>query len=209
MKITYALCEFIGAVIGDGNLWTDGSRYRIELTGDPNLDWTYYEYLSQIAFKLFGKKPYHLRKRQKGIRFRLQSKYAFQIFRELGMPIGEGKSLSVEIPRLIIEKGWDYSKWTIRGIMDTDGTLFFSKKTYKQPIYPTLEIRTHSIRLASQITEILRQNGFRARPRGNKKRGYHVALYGKEMLEKWIEEIGFSNKRHFDKLLKHKIYMNK
>ncbi len=60
---------------------------------------------------------------------------------------------SVEIPKLIIEKGWDYSKWTIRGIMDTDGTLFFSKKTYKQPIYPTLEIRTHSIRLASQITE--------------------------------------------------------
>ena len=127
----------------------------------------------------------------------------------MGIPVGEGKSLSVEIPRLIIEKGWDYSRWTIRGIMNTDGTLFFSKKTYKQPIYPTLEIRTHSIRLASQITKILGRNGFRARLRGNEKRGYHVALYGKKMLEKWIEEIGFSNKRHSDKLLKHKIYMNK
>jgi len=55
LKITYALCEFTGAVIGDGNLWTDGSRYRIELTGDPELDRTYYEYLSQIAFKIFWK----------------------------------------------------------------------------------------------------------------------------------------------------------
>lgn len=110
----------------------------------------------------------------------------------------------MQIPMAILEKGWNYVKWTIRGIMDTDGTLFFSKKTYKLPVYPTLEIRTHSRTLASQITDVLLQNGFRARPRGNEKRGYHMALYGKKMLEKWIEEIGFSNPRHMNKLQKHK-----
>jgi len=104
----------------------------------------------------------------------------------------------------ILEEGWDYVKWTIRGIMDTDGTLFFSKKTYRLPVYPTLEIRTHSRKLALQITGVLQQNGFRVRPRGNEKRGYHVALYGKKMLEKWVKEIGFSNQRHINRLLRYK-----
>jgi len=190
----------VGAVIDDGNLWTDGSRYRIELTGDPRLDWEYYHYLLDKVFHLFGKRPYPLRIRRKGLRFRLQSKHAFQALTKLGIPVGEGKAHKVEIPKQILEKEWSYAKWTIRGIMDTDGTLFFSKKTYKLPIYPTLEIRTYSRNLASQITEILRQNGFRARPRGNEERGFHVALYGVKMLEKWIKEIGFSNSRHTNRL---------
>jgi len=84
--------------------------------------------------------------------------------------------------------------------MDTDGTLFFSKKTYKNPIYPTIEIRTCSKLLAIQITELLKQHDFRARLRGNQEEGYHVALYGKEMLNRWVKEIGFSNSKHLNKI---------
>ena len=91
--------------------------------------------------------------------------------------------------------------------MDTDGTLFFSKKTYKLPIYPTLEIRTYSRKLACQLAESLCQNGFRARLRGNEKGGYHVALYGPKMLEKWVKEIGFSNPRHINKLRRFKSFI--
>jgi hypothetical protein len=72
------------------------------------------------------------------------------------------------------------------------------------PVYPTIEIRTYSRNLASQITEILRQNGFRARPRGNEEKGFHVALYGCRMLDKWMKEIGFSNARHINKLQRYK-----
>jgi hypothetical protein len=203
LTITQELCELVGAIIGDGNLWTDGSRYRIELTGDPSLDWAYFVHLSKIAFALFGKRPYDLKKRQNGVRLRLQSKDAFRVFADLGIHAGR-KSLSVRIPTQILDKGWTYVKWTLRGIMDTDGTLFFSKKTYRFPLYPTLEIRTHSRLLASQITDVLRNRNFRPRPRGNEKRGYHVALYGKRMLEKWVKEIGFSNPRHLSRLKEHK-----
>jgi len=204
MKISHGFCEFVGAIIGDGNLWTDGSRYRVELTGDPHLDWAYYEYLSNIALQLFGNKPYPLKERQNGVRFRLQSKHAFKELTKLGIPVGEGKSSLVQIPKQILKRRWHYVRWTLRGIMDTDGTLFFSKKTYKLPVYPTLEIRTHSRMLALQITDVLQKNGFRARPRGNDKRGYHIALYGNKMLEKWVKEIGFSNERHINRLRKHK-----
>jgi hypothetical protein len=204
VSISSSLCEFVGAIIGDGNLWTDGSRHRIELTGNPTLDRAYFIYLSKIAFKVFKKRPYLLKIRERGLRFRLQSKHAFDILIELGIPAGKGKFSKVKIPEQIIAKGWNYVKWTIRGIADSDGTLFFSKKTYKSRIYPTIEIRTCSKELALQITKILRQRDFRARLRGNEKIGFHVALYGHKMLRKWMNDIGFSNTRHSSKLQEHK-----
>ncbi|MCW4047936.1 MAG: hypothetical protein NWE99_10345 [Candidatus Bathyarchaeota archaeon] len=201
------MCELIGAIIGNGNLWTDGSRYRVEITGHPQLDKEYFDYLSTIAYHLFKKKPYPIRVRQRGLRWRLQSKEAFTVLAGLGLPVGQGKSYKVTIPEQILQKNWDLIRWTIRGIMDTDGTLFFSKKTYDYPIYPTIELRTASKKLSNQLETILLQNGFRARPRGNEKEGFHVALYGLEMLKRWMTAIGFSNPKHTNKILKQKTFI--
>ncbi len=93
--------EFVGAIIGDGNLWTDGSRYRIELTGDPILDRSYFNYLKGISYKLFAKEPYNFRVRYGGLRFRLQSHNAFVIFLRLGMKSGK-KARTVGIPEKIL-----------------------------------------------------------------------------------------------------------
>lgn len=99
-----------------------------------------------------------------------------------------------------MKEKWGLSKWTVRGIMDTDGTLFFSKKTYNEPIYPTIELRTCNRKLANQIEALLSKQAFRARLRGNENEGFHVALYGREMLKKWVDEIGFSNSKHANKV---------
>ena len=141
--------------------------------------------------------------------FRLQSKYAFDTLnKNLGIFAGRGKARNVKIPNTIIEKGWKYTKWVLRGIMDTDGTLFFSNKTYKVKIYPTIEIKTFSKDLASQINDLLKQKGFRAKMRGKQERGFDVALYGYNMLYKWINEIGFSNERHINKLKRNNLYIS-
>jgi LAGLIDADG-like domain len=195
------MCEFVGAIIGDGNLWTDNSRYRVELTGDPKLDRSYFEHLSKLAVGLFDKEPYDLKVRQKGLRFRLQSKVAFEQITGLGIIAGNGKARNVTIPKVITARGWNYVKWTLRGIFDTDGTLFLSKKTYGTAIYPTLEIRTYSKELGKQIDYLLKERGFRSRLRGDDRLGFHIGLYGFEMLQKWSHEIGFSNPRHINKYL--------
>jgi hypothetical protein len=207
VEISPDLCELAGAIIGNGNLWTDGSRYRVEITGHPQLDKEYFNYLSKISHRLFKKKPYPLRVHQRGLRWRLQSEEAYFSLLKLGIPAGKGKSHKVTMPDSIMQKEWNFVKWTMRGIMDTDGTLFFSKKTYDNPIYPTIEIRTCSRTLANQMTMILQQNGFRARLRGNKTEGYHVALYGSNMLNRWMKEIGFSNPKHMNKIQARKTFI--
>ncbi|MDE1868919.1 MAG: hypothetical protein KGH60_03070 [Candidatus Micrarchaeota archaeon] len=213
MEITEELCEVVGTVIGDGNLWTDGKRYRVDMTGHPDLDMDYFKHLSSRFYTLFGKMPYaiHVREHKKGrwLHMRLQHKVAFDTFVGLGIHAGYGKAKHVAIPKRILKAGWRYSKYTLRGIMDTDGTVFFSKKTYKAAIYPTLEIGTISKGLSAQINGLLLEHGFRARARvfqrGRYNPEYKTALYGYGMLKKWMDEIGFSNNRHINKLVSHNL----
>ncbi len=214
-KITQDLCEIAGAVMGDGNLWTDGSRYRIEMTGDSSNDKDYFLYLRRKMHHLFDKEPYPIRVRHfnghNWITLRLQPESAFNNLTELGIPHGSGKARKIMIPKTIMEKGWKYSKWTVRGLWDTDGTVFFSKKTYSTRSYPTLELTTMSEKLAMQLEELLNSKGFRAHTRGDAttKNRYRVAIYGKPMLIKWMNEIGFSNKKHLAKFKAYKrLYIN-
>ena len=103
----------------------------------------------------------------------------------------------MKIPEIIL-KDWNLAKHTIRGIMDTDGTVFVSKKLWVEK-YPTMEITTTSPTLAKQLRKILLQQGFKV---GNIRASlsklsvriaYQVPLYGKENIRKWLDKIGFSN----------------
>lgn len=109
IEISPELCEFVGAMIGNGNLWTDGSRYRVELTGDPLLDKAYFDYLSELACSLFEKNPYPIRVHQRALRLRLQSKSAYTFLTELGIPSGSGKAREVRIPERIVNEKWNWS----------------------------------------------------------------------------------------------------
>ncbi|MGI0141565.1 MAG: LAGLIDADG family homing endonuclease [Candidatus Micrarchaeales archaeon] len=175
------------------------------MTGHPINDRRYFEYLWVLEYLTFGKSPHEIKIRSGALRMCLQYKPAYTTLTALGVYPGKGKALNVTIPETLVKKGWKYTKWVLRGIMDTDGTLFFSKKTYKTAIYPTLEISTSSKNLAIQINTLLLEKGFRSRirkygrPGGNDE--FHVALYGHAMLRKWIYEIGFSNRRHINKLV--------
>ncbi len=189
-------------------MWTDGARFRIGLTGHPILDRGYYNYLSEIAYRTFGKRPYKFKVHYGGLCFILQQKGAFLFLKKIGLPSGP-KARTITIPKPILRKGWKYTRCTIRGIFDTDGTLFFSKKTYKEPVYPTIEISTSSGALARQLSDILCRHSFRVSMRRHLREystgaEYHIAMHGVKMLEKWFNEVGSSNSRHMDKFLKYK-----
>lgn len=99
---------------------------------------------------------------------------------------------------LEIAENWNLAKWTIRGIMDTDGTVFVSKKPGIEK-YPTMEITTTSRLLAEQLRKLLLEQGFRvgnireSLSKMSKRIAYRVPLYGKGNIRKWLKEIGFSN----------------
>jgi len=119
------------------------------------------------------------------------------LINDMKMFHGKGKCQHITIPQEIY-KNWNLAKHAIRGIADTDGSIFVSKKPGIEK-YPSIEITTTSVNLANQLKEILIKIGFRITLREGKRkqpRGlipYRIGLYGKRNLKKWMEEIGFSN----------------
>lgn len=100
------------------------------------------------------------------------------------------------IPNKILND-WNNARHAIRGIADTDGSIFTADKP-GSPHYPSIEITTTSIELADQLKSILEKNGFNvaniwSNQRDGNRTAYKVALNGRKNLEKWMDQIGFSH----------------
>ena len=205
MNITPGMAEIVGIYIGDGHIYREGNKFQIGFTGSPRTDRELFEKLQELIFKEWNKEA-KIKFRERALRMVFRSKEISNfLIRELGLPYGEGKCEKVEIPKVIL-KDWNLARHTIRGIMDTDGTIFVSKKPRVKK-YPTMEITTTSPVLAEQLREILLEQGFRVgnirrfKSKLSKRMSHRVPLYGKENVRKWINKIGFSNKYKRDRAI--------
>ncbi len=202
------LYELIGLIIGDGSImygWKskEGKKhYRLYINGDIKDDIEYFKEVSRLVFRICGKKP-KIRASYKLNDTRLElyiynKNFVEYLINKLKLDYGK-KTFIVTIPRKFTK--WRYSKHVLRGLFESDGSLYFSKSriTIKYPSYPRIEIRTVSKRLAHQIYTILKQRKFNVQFMITKYNDFKIYLSGKIMLQKWIEEIGFSNKNTISK----------
>lgn len=206
MKTTSEECELIGAIIGDGNIHKKHNRYSVGFTGNPITDKEYYKRIKFLIEKIWNKNV-NICFRENGIRIRFYSKPIVErLVVDFGLPYNSGKCFTVKIPSCI-ENDWNLTKNTIRGIADTDGSVFTANKP-GSPNYPSIEITTSSKNLAIQIKSILSNNGFRVaniwsyKSKNSREMSYKVPLNGKHNLRKWINEIGFSNPYKLNRALK-------
>ena len=197
MKINKELAELIGVIIGDGHIHRHNNSYRIGFTGSPITDKDYFKIVKKLIWNVWSKEV-KIIKRARGLRITFGSKKVFEeLVCDFGLPFGEGKCERVKIPERIA-KDWRLAKHTIRGIVDTDGSIFTANKPGSLN-YPSIEVTTSSYPLALQIRLILRQKGFRVakiwsyKSKLSKRTTYKVPLNGKKNVAKWLKEIGFSN----------------
>ncbi len=191
------IAELVGILIGDGYIYRKNNKYQIGFVGNPITDKELFFRIQKILLEEFNKES-KLTFRERGLRFVINSKEISNfLVNGLRIPYGEDKCEKVIIPKVFMND-WKLSRKVLRGIMDTDGTVFVSKKPGIEK-YPTMEITTVSQKLAIQIKKILDEQGFRvgnirkSLSKMNKRFAYRVPLYGKNNLKKWLKEIGFSN----------------
>ena len=196
MNLTEGIAEIIGILIGDGYIYSKNNKYQIGFVGSPKTDVELFNHLQKLILNEWNK-PSKIKLRERGLRLVINSKEICNFLtKELSFPSGKNKCENVFIPEEIL-KDWNLSRKTLRGIMDTDGTIFVSRKPGIEK-YPTIEITTTSKILAEQLKKILEEKNFRvANIRIFRKEGkrivYRVALHGKGNVKKWLEKIGFSN----------------
>ena len=189
--------ELIGAIIGDGFIHRHKNSYRIGLVGNPITDKEYFEKL-KVLIKEVWHKEVKIVNRERGLRMTFGSKEVFyELVNELGMCYGKDKSENIQIPKEIIDNQ-KIVKDTIRGIVDTDGSIYTANKPGSLN-YPSIEITTSSPVLAKQLKETLEKENFRVakiwsyKSKLSKRTTYKVPLNGRENVRRWVSEIGFSN----------------
>ncbi len=206
-SITEELAEETGLHIGDGTMNFYQKKETIKgsysLRGHPIDDKTHYD----TGIMPLYKKLYDLRTLPRlmpstGV-------YGFQKWSSLlvafkhqllGLPLG--KKINICIPNFFIQNH-SLQKGVIRGIFDTDGTIYLQPKYGK--LYPRIEIGTISHPLALQLTSFLNRLGLRATVYLDKKNNlqwsdlYKVSVRGVPMLHQWIKTIEPHNPKHLHK----------
>ena len=188
--------ELIGAIIGDGHIHKKHPKYYFGITGNTKTDCLYFTKLASLIGRVWNKKA-RVFESSGGLRIRVYSRALVEkLTEEFALPFNDNKCYSVSIPENFA-RDFGKAKHILRGIADTDGSVFVSYKP-GSPKYPAIEITTVSEKLSSQIKDILLKGGFRATRHISHSKletcdCYKVCLYGKANLKKWISEIGFSN----------------
>lgn len=190
-------------MIGDGCLlyYPKHRIYGIEITGNATEETDYYDKIARFIKNEFNlKSRIYVKHQPLGLALKLvvYNKKLAEFMLNCG--ITTNKTYTIKISDEFLT--WKKSKFILRGIFETDGSLYFSKSKTKtdKPSYPRLEIKTASFCLAKQIMEILNKNGFKAHCHQNGSTKV-VYLSGVNMLEKWVKEIGFNSNKNTSKYL--------
>ncbi len=194
--------EFYGALLGDG--WLSKLKYKnkmiylIGISGNRSLDREFLLYLKDNINKLFNRNAY-LKERTKhnSIELNFAHKMLINLLHtQLDFPIG--KKIDLRISDKIYNLGYEKIKHVIRGIFDTDGHFYFDKTPVGKP-YPCIGLTMKAPRLMKQIHDILIKEGFKAYH--NKSESVErIRLKGRRQIDRWMKEIGSSNKRNLDKI---------
>jgi len=211
------LAEDIGFHLGDGylgNYSTKSNPHKYELTYGGNLtdEYDYYNsILLKRKFKLFGAK-FIIRKNEikNSITCRSLSK-ALVTFYENTIGIKSGKKLSATIPDIILKANKNIQISFVRGLIDADGCLTFSKKYKRVSYYPIIEIGLVSKGIIDGLKLILKRLGFSfssfiKQPNQNYRcvrAQFCISLSGVCNLEKWMNLIGFKNRKN---IVKYKLW---
>ena len=202
-QLNLEICELIGAFIGDGYLTNSRYTYTFGISGNKQLDEDYLKNYIKPLIKRnfpFTEPRLHYRSDENTLMLRVNSKRFYDFFVSLGFNKGE-KSKTVKIPESMAENE-AYMNATIRGIFDTDGCIFFDKRSrYKKP-YPRITLQMVSPELIKQLQTYLSKQ-FMIYSREYHRHGEYrgcVEIYGSGQLESFLKKIGLSNRRHLSKI---------
>ncbi|MFH1391805.1 MAG: LAGLIDADG family homing endonuclease [Candidatus Diapherotrites archaeon] len=198
MPLNEKLCEFLGAFIGDGFTNAYNRNYMTQFAGHSKLDANYYNNLIvPYAKQLFGfEKPY-VRTKANALWVTFYSKRLFELMtKRFRFPAGK-KSASVLIPEEVLDSGNTNICALLRGLFNTDGGVHFDKrKIYKTP-YMRIELHMKNEQLIKQVFAELTRLGINAKINSSNTR---VQINTTKAISTYLEQIGFSNKRHMDRI---------
>ena len=197
------LAEFVGIMLGDGligiykckHMNKIKTQYQVKVTLDSrNIQYT--DYVVDLFKKIFGIEPkLNYKKSENTVDIRCFKKELLIFLTEkVGLKLSP-KWNNVLIPKYYLIS--PYNKLVLKGLFDTDGCLSIFKNN--NVLYPRLELKVSPSPMQKQVADILKERGFRFTIQNLERGKIRIRLSGKSQLEKWLVDVGFSNKIHLEK----------
>ena len=212
MKIDGDMAELLGIHVGDGCISVNSRYKEYYLGGDIKEEkeyhdkWVSYLFNKKVMFPLYKKKVQYKEHPKVGVYgFYIFDKKIVDFFNKFG--IKSGSKINIEIPKEI-RINLKLAKRFLRGLFDTDGTIYFDKNNsakIRVNNRPIIKLGTVSEKLNNQVFDLFVKMNFHPRKKvpykgkRDKNKVYTVLLYRKNDILRYIEEIGFKNPKHYTK----------
>lgn len=187
-QLTFSIAEIAGRHCGDGCCIASTNKdYRVTLTETQSLIQNHNKQIKSI----FGLEP-SVEKVTKTIsKSIVNSKVYYRFFTKI-LKIPSGKKTAIaEEPEIIKKSSLEFRKYFVRGLIDTEGSLYFDK-TNRTWI---LEIHMINKNLISTISEVLEKTGLKYRML-TKKNSYSLRIVGKNNIKKYFMTFGTLNGKY-------------
>ena len=184
------LAEFIGILLGDGCLC---SRFQVSIAFNTETDRAYGFYLQSLFRTLFDlSATIQYRPPSRGGNVVASSRTLVEYLQKLGLVNGNKVLHQVDVPEWIWT-GSDYQQACLRGLMDTDGSVYSYQHTvYGRPYTHTaLCFTNRSYPLLDFVEGTLKVNGYRPT-----RTGFRVYLYRRIEIGRYFSDIGTHNSKH-------------
>ncbi len=200
-KRSERLAELIGAILGDGNITSikKGKKirvYQVSITGHKELDKNYHiDYLANLFDELFSlKSKERVSKNNNTRNLVISSKQLINYLIENELKPGNKIRNQVTIPSWIKNKK-NYLKACIRGLIDTDGSIF--RMSNQDPQLLRISFTNYNKTLLKDVKDSFILLGFNPSKIIKEKQ---IFLSRKKDISKYLKDIGFSNNKHINRL---------
>lgn len=191
-----ALTELIGVLIGDGGI----TNYQVRITLSRDTDRAYATFIKKLVTQVVGETPaWYEYRRDNTIVLCLSGAEIVRKLVKLGLVKGNKIRQNVDIPRWVW-KNQEYQKACLRGLIDTDGGVYFHRHTTNGIRYRNLGLcfASGSKQLIRSASKILKNFEIKHSVSGRR-----IFLYDLGEVKRYFLIIGSSNPKHNKRLQLH------
>jgi intein/homing endonuclease len=208
------LAEILGMHCGDGCISITPRYKEYALCGDITEEKEYYKKRVVPLFNEIIALPL-LKNKIKAKKYPKMGVYGFLLFKKeiveyfIKLGLSAGSKTNQGIPKIVKDSNIKCKKAFLRGLFDTDGSIYFQKNysikisKHKRPI---IKIGTTSRKLKEDIKELCKELKYTIMEKKaykgarDKNKVYELVIYKKKDIIRWIKEIEFRNPKHITKI---------
>lgn len=196
-KMIPELAEEIGMHYGDGFL--SSKKYTYRLKGNIKDEKEYYINYIKPLFKKLYNIDVNLKEFDSVFGFEIYSQ-ALCEFKIKVLGIRPGNKLDLHVPDKLKVDDIRIMSSFLRGLMDTDGCLFFKTRYGYNKYYPVIGISLKSKKVIYDVGEMFKMLGFNPNIYFNKSGYGIISINGIDALKKYEKLIGWSSQKNLNKL---------